>query len=120
MTARSEDESVSTESDPIFALAAPASFGRPGIPCFAAGRTGLVRSEDGGHTWLNAYESFLTGQLLATSSVALSPEYEHDHIVFAGVHGGVVRSNDGGRTWRSAIFPPPAPIVVSLAISPNF
>jgi photosystem II stability/assembly factor-like uncharacterized protein len=101
-------------------LAAPASFGRPGVACFAARRTGLERSDDSGHTWLNAYQSFLSGQLLATSSVVLSPDYERDQVVFAGVHGGVVRSNDGGHNWRSAIFPPPAPLVVALVVSPNF
>ena len=120
MTVQPEDELIPTENDPIYALAAPASFGIPGVPCFAARRTGLVRSEDGGHTWLDAYQSLLSGQVLATSSVALSPDYWHDHIVFAGVHGGVVRSNDGGHTWRSAVFPPPAPVVVTLAVSPNF
>jgi photosystem II stability/assembly factor-like uncharacterized protein len=120
MSAQPEGELISTDDNPVYALAAPTSFGQPGVACFAARRTGLVRSENGGQAWLDAYTAFLSGMLLATSSVALSPEYEHDHIVFAGVHGGVVRSNDGGHTWRSAIFPPPAPIVVSLVISPNF
>jgi photosystem II stability/assembly factor-like uncharacterized protein len=120
MPVQSEDELLSIENDPIYALAAPASFGQPGVACFAARRTGLARSEDGGHTWLNAYESFLSGQLLATSSVVLSPDYARDHVVFTGVHGGVVRSNDGGHHWRSAIFPPPAPMVVALVVSPNF
>jgi photosystem II stability/assembly factor-like uncharacterized protein len=120
MTEETEDELAPNGKDPIYALAAPASFGPPGVACFAARGTGLARSEDGGHTWLNAYESFLSGQVLATSSVALSPDYARDHVVFTGVHGGVVRSNDGGHNWRSAIFPPPAPMVVALVVSPNF
>jgi photosystem II stability/assembly factor-like uncharacterized protein len=120
MAAQSADELVSTEDDPIYAMAAPPSFGQPGSACFAARRTGLARSDDGGHTWLNAYASFLTRQLLATSSVALAPNYARGQVVFAGVYGGVVRSNDGGHSWRSAIFPPPAPSVVALVVSPNY
>jgi photosystem II stability/assembly factor-like uncharacterized protein len=120
MTDQSEDELLLSGNDPIYALAAPVSFGQPGVACFAARRTGLMRSDDGGHTWLNAFQSFLSGQLLATSSVALSPNYARDLVVFVGVHGGVVRSNDGGHSWRSAIFPPPAPMVVALAVSPNY
>jgi len=120
MTAPSEDDLLSTENNLIYALAAPASFGQPGAACFAARPTGLERSDDGGRTWLNAYASFLTGQLLPTSSVALSPDYARDQIVFSGVHGGVVRSHDGGHSWRSAIFPSPAPLVVAMVVSPNF
>ena len=120
MIAQTEDVNPQTDDDPVYALAAPVSFGLPGVPCFAARRSGLIRSLDGGRTWRDAFQSLLSGQALATSSVALSPDYRHDQLVFAGVHGGVVRSNDGGQTWRTAVFPPPAPIVVTLAVSPNF
>ena len=120
MPNQTEAELLSIETDPIYALAAPTTIGEPGAVCFAARGAGLARSEDGGHTWLNAYESFVTGQVLATASVALSPDYARDHVVFAGVLGGVVRSTDGGQSWRSAIFPPPAPLVVALVVSPNF
>jgi hypothetical protein len=115
--ANPEDEIFTPENDLVFALAAPAG---PGGPCFAGRAAGLFRSDDSGRSWQDAYASLLAGQVLATSAVALSPDFEHDRTVFAGVSGGVLRSTDGGRTWRSAIFPPPAPAVVALAVSSNY
>jgi len=106
---------ITPENDLVLSLAAPAVAGGP---WFAGRAAGLFRTEDGGRTWQNAYTSLLSGQqALATTSVALSPDFEYDRTVFAGVTGGVLRSTNGGKTWRSALFPPPEPTVVALAVS---
>jgi len=107
-------------NDLIYALAAPLRFGQAGVPSFAARGNGLFRSIDGGRTWQDAYQTLVTGPALVTSALALSPDFAHDRLVFAGVNGGVVHSKDGGQNWRTAVFPPPSPMVVSLVISPNF
>jgi len=57
---------------------------------------------------------------LETTAVAVSPEWSTDHTVFAGVNGGVLRSVDGGATWSASVFPPPAPLVTALAVSPGY
>lgn len=88
--------------------------------CFAARTSGLVRSEDAGATWHNAYESLNLQEPLNTSAVAVSPSFIHDCTVFAGVVGGVLRSADGGRTWRAMSLSTPPPFVSTLTISPNF
>jgi photosystem II stability/assembly factor-like uncharacterized protein len=57
---------------------------------------------------------------LPTTSVVVSPQFEEDHSVFAGVPGGVLRSVDGGQHWTMAALGSPPPIVSALVISPNF
>lgn len=109
-----------TISDSIYALAAPTSFYKKGMPCFAARESGLFRSNDGGNTWQDAYQNLASGQAIPTFSLALPTNFENSPHIFAGASGGVLRSSDGGRNWHTAIFPPPAPLVVSLVISPNF
>ncbi len=72
--------------DIVLALAASPGFAHDGI-CFAARASGLYRSEDGGRNWHFAYERLDLGASLATTAVAISPDFETDHSVFAGVHG---------------------------------
>ncbi len=107
--------------DAVYALAASPDFIPPerGI-CFAARPTGLYRSDDGGLTWQDAYALLELEAALATAAVAVSPAFESDQAVFAGVGGGVLRSFDRGRSWHIAALPSPPPFVLSLAISPNF
>ena len=95
--------------DSVFALAA--SDGA----YFAGRSSGLYRSDDGGQTWQNAYGSLDIDLPLAT--MALAAQGRH---LFAGVKGGVLRSSDNGHTWFIAGLPNPPPLVVALALSPNF
>jgi photosystem II stability/assembly factor-like uncharacterized protein len=105
--------------DVVYALAASPNFEEDGI-CFAARASGLLRSEDGGHSWQNAYASLELEAPLATAAVAISPNFETDRSVFAGAAGGILRSMDGGHTWHVAILPSPPPFVSDLVVSPNF
>ena len=58
--------------------------------------------------------------LRTTAALAVSPDFEHDHCLFAGVPGGVLRSSDGGQTWHAAGLGTPPPFVSALAVSPHF
>jgi hypothetical protein len=105
--------------DVVYALAASPDFEADGI-CFAACASGLLRSEDGGHTWQDAYAALELEGVLATAAVAVSPDFARDGSVFAGVAGGILRSADGGQTWYVAPLPSPPPFVSDLVVSPDF
>lgn len=95
--------------DTVYALAA--SDGA----YFAGRASGLYRSTDGGQTWQNALESLALESPLAIAALAVQ-----GRSLFAGVKGGILRSSDGGQTWFTALLPTPPPLVVALALSPNF
>jgi len=115
-------DTVSTDTvstDIVYGLDASPSF-QEDARCFAAKRSGLYRSEDGGTSWEDAYESLDLGQPLATAAVSISPAFGRDQTVFAGVHGAVLRSTDGTQTWAAARLPSPPPFVISVVPSPDF
>lgn len=113
-----------TELDIVYALA-----GVQGTDLrFAARKSGLYRSDDGGQSWRMTYQNLdvdLEGPF-PTTSVVVSPGFAgehrdtHDPTVVAGVAGGVLRSTDGGESWHVAGFGTPPPMVSSLVISPDF
>jgi photosystem II stability/assembly factor-like uncharacterized protein len=105
--------------DIVNSLAASPRFEEDGV-CFAGRTSGLYRSDDGGRSWHPAYGALELTAPLATMAVAVSPAFESDHSLFAGVNGGVLRSLDGGTTWHAAILASPAPLVTTLAVSPDF
>ena len=56
---------------------------------------------------------------VSVTALALSPNYEVDHTVFAGLRGrGVYRTGDSGDTWQLAGLPDQ--VIVDLAISPAY
>jgi len=87
---------------------------------FVASSVGLFKSTDRGRSWVNALAATGITQELVVQAVSLSPNYEQDHIVFAGAAGGILRSVDCGATWTRADIPQPYPVVSTLAFSPNF
>jgi photosystem II stability/assembly factor-like uncharacterized protein len=114
-------QSVAQQTPDItYALAASPNYARDGV-CFAARRSGLYRSEDGGLTWRDAYASLGLVAPLATLAVAVSPASTNDETaVFAGVSGGILRSYDGGSTWLTTPLPAPPPVVSGLVVSPGY
>jgi photosystem II stability/assembly factor-like uncharacterized protein len=91
-----------------------------GTTFFAARNSGLYRTEDGGRTWQNAYQSLDLSEPLPTLTVAISPDFEHDPRIFAGLGGGIIRSLNLGETWEMIPLPPPPPVISALELSPNF
>ena len=109
----------SANQNHVYALAAAPGFATNGVS-FAACTSGLLRSEDGGQSWCDAYSSLELQQPLACTSVVASPEFAEDRTVFAGALGGALRSVDGGSMWTVATLPSPPPFVVDLAVSPSY
>jgi photosystem II stability/assembly factor-like uncharacterized protein len=106
--------------DITYALAASPTFDQDGV-CYAARRSGLYRSVDGGRTWQDAYAGLGLVAPLATLAVATSPASASGrYSVFAGVSGGVLRSFDGGDSWLTTPLPSPPPIVSGLVVSPDY
>lgn len=101
--------------DFIFGLAAA-----PGGMCFAARQSGLQVTRDQGQSWHAAYESLHLNDDLPTTAVTMSPAFDADKTLFAGVSGNILRSQDGGLTWQVSRLPEPPPAIVSLVCSPNY
>jgi photosystem II stability/assembly factor-like uncharacterized protein len=91
-----------------------------GTTFFAARNSGLYCSDDGGQTWQTAFRSLDLSEPLPTMTVAISPDFDHDPRLFAGLSGGIFRSLNGAQTWENIPLPPPPPVISALVISPNF
>ncbi len=104
-----------SRTDFVYALAAI-----PGGAWFAARESGLYRSIDDGASWHSLYRSFRLRAPLSTTALALSPDFERDMTLFAGVSGGILRSTDAGKDWDVSALPDPPPEISSLALSPTF
>jgi len=87
---------------------------------FVARQTGLYHSLDGGVNWINTYHPSLPESNIPTLTVELSPNYENDKTIVAGINGGICLSTDSGETWLVHQFRKPIPMVTSIAVSPNF
>jgi photosystem II stability/assembly factor-like uncharacterized protein len=85
----------------------------------------LYQSLDGGFTWQDLSAGLPAGTVWVRA-LALSPDFERDGTLFAGLDGGVIQSTDGGRSWRpvNAGLPLKADgtpaSVLSLALSPDY
>ena len=78
---------------------------------------GVFRSSDRGGTW----ESWNFGLLdRSVLSMAVSPAYAQDEVLFIGTPSGLFRSRNGGRAWREVEFPGESAAILCLAISPDF
>lgn len=88
--------------------------------CYVARYSGLYQSDDGGQTWRSLFDVFGLDTPPPATCVALSPAFERDRRIFAGVPGGIASSSDGGATWGIAILGSPPPFISAVAFSPNW
>ena len=88
--------------------------------CFVARNSWLYRTDDAGRTWQLAYQALDLSEPLPTLTVAISPDFEHDPRIFAGLSGGIFRSLNNGQSWESIRLPSPPPVISALEVSPNF
>jgi photosystem II stability/assembly factor-like uncharacterized protein len=85
----------------------------------------LHQSLDGGFTWQDLSVGLPAGTVWVRA-LAVSPNYEEDQTLFAGLDLGVVKSTDGGRTWWPVNAGLPLkddgkpPSVLCLVISPDY
>ncbi|HTT62030.1 MAG TPA: hypothetical protein VMG35_09330 [Bryobacteraceae bacterium] len=106
--------------DPISAVAVSPDFAQD-LTIFAA--TGalsikinayaLLRSTDGGVTWLPVNGLFNNSQI---NAIVFSPAYSQDQTVYVGAAGGLFQTTNQGTSWVQLYAKP----VKSLALSPNF
>lgn len=82
---------------------------------YAARASGLYRSQDGGVTWQDRFAALDRPEPLTVTAVAAAGE-----TVFAGVNGAVLRSDDAGEGWQIVGLASPPPLVVALAVSPQY
>ena len=81
---------------------------------FAAGRTGVFRSTDGGRSWRH----MLVGEAL---TIALSPAFAEDQTVFVGTgQDGVLHSESAGLSWHGANSGLLDLSALAVAFSPRF
>lgn len=95
--------------DTVYALA------QSGAIRYAARASGLYRSQDGGATWHNTFLALDTPEPLAATSVITVGT-----TVWAGTNGAVLRSDDAGESWQIVGLASPPPLVVALAVSPEY
>ena len=84
----------------------------------------LHQSLDGGFTRQDLSACLPAGTVWVRA-LALSPDFERDSTLFAGLDEGVIKSTDGGLSWRPVNAGPlkddsKPPSVLSLAISPDY
>jgi photosystem II stability/assembly factor-like uncharacterized protein len=88
-----------------------------------ADQGGLYRSGDAGATWTRVFSP--TGAASwGLQSLAISPDFAHDRLMFAGFVGAqnLRRSADGGATWHPSDTGLPPGLVwgSAIALSPDF
>ena len=102
-------------SQSITALAVAPQFSQ-NQTLFARGPNGLIKSIDGGATWISVTIGVSN---TIVNALALSPAFAADQTLFAATTTGLYRSNDGGATWDQIPVLSGIPIL-SLAISPGW
>src|SRR5512138_2227924 len=93
------------EADVVYALAsAPGCVPGQSGTVYAGSSSGLKISADGGQTWQDALAHLNLSEPLPVTTLVLSPDFEHDGVVFAGAPGGVFRASKG-RPFQAVVLP---------------
>ncbi|TAK25374.1 MAG: hypothetical protein EPO26_03090 [Chloroflexota bacterium] len=101
-------------SDAVLALAG----GPAGLVLAGTANVGVVRSEDGGETWLPSSEG-LAARLFV--QMVVSPDFGKDKTLFTvTLDQGIAVSSDGGESWDSRGAGLDDQEVTSLVLSPDY
>ena len=101
----------------IFAMAVvPGADGEESV-FVGTQQDGILRSDDGGRTWVGANPGLMDLTVLA---LVFSPDAARDRTGFAATTSGLYRTRNGGKSWREVALPLDEPAVQCLAISPAF
>ena len=101
----------------IAGFAVSPNHAEDGVIVAGTAEDGIFVSTDRGDTWVPWNFGLID---LNVYSVAISPDFARDRIIFAGTESGIFRSKNGGRSWHDLPFPMDAAPVVSLALSPTY
>lgn len=82
----------------ILALTTATSDGAAGVTLVGSESDGILRSDDGGHTWNGSNAGVRDRTVVA---LAVSPLFERDQLAFAGTPTGLYRSRSGAQAWRA-------------------
>jgi photosystem II stability/assembly factor-like uncharacterized protein len=99
------------------ALVISPNYDEDGIVLAGTNEDGIFRSLDRGLHWSTCNFNLLDLNVL---SLAISPDFASDEMLFAGTVSGLFRSKNGGRAWREVDFPFGYDPVLSLAFDPGF
>lgn len=100
-------------------------------PDFLADRTvflttreeAMLRSTDAGNSWTKFHSGLHTlhGEYVPNNyrTIAVSPDYARDGVVYLGAYEGFFVSTDRGETWTESWTRPPT-LVAAVAMSPGF
>jgi photosystem II stability/assembly factor-like uncharacterized protein len=118
---RSDDEgcswSVTLTGSTVTATAASPNADGEAIVMAGTETDGIMRSIDGGRTWVGASAGLLDLEVL---SMTLSPAFADDNTGFVGTASGLYRTRNGGKAWRWLELPVMETVVQSLALAPDF
>ena len=111
------DQAEAPPREAVLALAPSPDFARDST-VFAATMSGLYRSRDGGGTW---ERQEIVAQDLPLFSVATSPAFSDDGLLFAGAaEGGLLLGTGGGAHWSLTATGELQLQCVAFALSPAF
>lgn len=91
------------------------AFAHDGTRLYAAGTAGLHESLDAGGTWQDRLTTLDWPQRPTITALAV-----RGNTLLAGATGGVLLSEDGGISWTAAGLPTPPPVILAVAISPDY
>jgi photosystem II stability/assembly factor-like uncharacterized protein len=101
----------------VFAIAAVSTGDEAEDVFIGTEADGILRSGDGGATWIGANAGLLDLTVLA---LAFSPSFARDQTGFAATASGLYRTRNGGKSWREVALPRDEVAVQCIAISPDF
>jgi photosystem II stability/assembly factor-like uncharacterized protein len=101
----------------VSALGISPSYSSDGTSFAATVEDGVYISNDRGMSFIPWNFGLLDFNIY---SLAISPNYDQDGILFVGCESGIFRSKNRGKSWREVNFPVELAPVLTLFVSPSY